>query len=167
MMTAKRKLACELYINGPLECLANMSESCKQAGYSMISARNAATCIMRDHECISYMEELRSHKQIRMSLTKDEKRAALAKIVSSDKARNSDVIKALELLSKIDGDMAPTRTENTNYDGDLDARQLQELARIQREAIVESDLIVAGARARNADWEGPSSDVQKTHESGT
>ena len=112
-MTKKQQLFIQHYL-----CSLNATEAAKRAGYSAKTAYSIGAELLKNPEIQKAIEQ-QSHERInKLIADRNERMQLLTAIIRSDDESTKDKIKAIELLSRLDGDFISkssieVKTENT------------------------------------------------------
>lgn len=96
----------------------NACESVKLAGYKTKYPDRVGSRVLNSNCIKEALVKYREKIEKKTEITFEWKLNELKKIINDPKTDKSDMIKAIEVMNKMQGDNAPEKRENTNYNFD-------------------------------------------------
>lgn len=126
----RQKAFCEYYVG-----CGNATESAKKAGYSDIYSKTRTNVLLQNVEICRYIEELQKKAQSSRIMSAIERREWLTELVKDKKAKDTDRLKALDILNKMDGEY----TEKVQLSGELNTNPYKSLTVEELRKLAEDD----------------------------
>ena len=98
-LNARQKSFCEFYVVS-----GNATEAATKAGYSEYYAKNRIHTLMKSVGISGYIEELQEKAKGNRIMTAIERREFLTKMILKEETKDTDRLKALDILNKMDGE---------------------------------------------------------------
>lgn len=117
-LNARQKAFCEYYV-----ACGNATEAAIKAGYKEKNARFVGCENLTKANIKEYIEELQQKAQSSRIMSAIERREFLTKMILREEAKDTDKLKALDILNKMDGEY----TEKVQLSGEINTNPLQGL----------------------------------------
>lgn len=117
-LNARQKAFCEYYV-----ACGNATEAAIKAGYKEKNARFVGCENLTKANIKEYIEELQQKAQTSRIMSAIERREFLTKMILREEAKDTDKLKALDILNKMDGEY----TEKVQLSGEINTNPLQGL----------------------------------------
>ncbi len=98
-LNARQKAFCEYYVAS-----GNATDAATKAGYSEYYAKNRIHTLMKSVGISGYIEELQEKAKGNRIMTAIERREFLTKMILKEETKDTDRLKALDILNKMDGE---------------------------------------------------------------
>ncbi|PID67407.1 MAG: terminase [Fusobacteriales bacterium] len=118
MLNVRQKAFCEYYV-----ACGNATEAAIKAGYSKSYARTRAHLLLKNVEICRYIEKLREKAKSSLIMSAVERREWLTEMIKNKKVKDTDKLKALDILNKMDGEY----TEKLEVKGQLETNPMKGL----------------------------------------
>ena len=109
-LNARQKAFCEYYVAS-----GNATDAAKKAGYSETYSKTRTNVLLRNVEVCRYVKELQKKVQTSRIMTAVERREFLTEFIKSGNKKGADVLKAIDILNKMDGEY----TEKLQLSGEV------------------------------------------------
>lgn len=129
-LNARQKAFCEYYV-----ACGNATEAAKKAGYSDSYAKNRIHELLKNVGICGYIEELQQKAQTSRIMSAIERREFLTKMILKEDAKDTDRLKALDILNKMDGEY----TEKVQLSGELNTNPFKNLTTEELRKLAEDD----------------------------
>lgn len=128
-LNARQKAFCEYYV-----ACGNATEAAKKAGYSERYTNKNVNKLRQNTAIIEYIEELQKKAQSSRIMSAVERKEWLTDLIKDKKAKDTDRLKALDILNKMDGEY----TERVQLSGEVksnpfSALSVEELKRLAKD----------------------------------
>ena len=108
-LNARQKAFCEYYV-----AIGNATEAATKAGYSEYYAKNRIHTLMKSVGISGYIEELQEKAKGNRIMTAIERREFLTKLILKEETKDTDRLKAVDILNKMDGEYTQKVEVNGN-----------------------------------------------------
>ena len=129
-LNARQKAFCEYYV-----ACGNATEAAIKAGYKEKNARFVGCENLTKANIKEYIEELQQKAQTSRIMSAIERREFLTKIILKEDAKDTDRLKALDILNKMDGEY----TEKVQLSGELNTNPFKNLTTEELRKLAEDD----------------------------
>lgn len=129
-LNARQKAFCEFYV-----VCGNATEAAKKAGYSETYSKNRIHELLKNVGICGYVEELQKKAQSSRIMSAIERREFLTKMILKEDAKDTDRLKALDILNKMDGEY----TEKVQLSGELNTNPFRNLTTEELRKLAEDD----------------------------
>lgn len=111
-LNARQKAFCEYYVAS-----GNATDAATKAGYSEYYAKNRIHTLMKSVGISGYIEELQEKAKCNRIMTAIERREFLTSMIKDGAVKDTDRLKALDILNKMDGEY----TQKLEVKGELNS----------------------------------------------
>lgn len=129
-LNARQKAFCEYYV-----ACGNATEAAIKAGYKEKNARFVGCENLTKANIKEYIEELQQKAQTSRIMSAIERREFLTKMILKEDAKDTDRLKALDILNKMDGEY----TEKVQLSGELNTSPFKNLTTEELRKLAEDD----------------------------
>lgn len=129
-LNARQKAFCEFYV-----VCGNATEAAIKAGYKEKNARFVGCENLTKANIKEYIEELQQKAQTSRIMSAIERREFLTKMILKEDAKDTDRLKALDILNKMDGEY----TEKVQLSGELNTNPFKNLTTEELRKLAEDD----------------------------
>lgn len=129
-LNARQKAFCEYYV-----ACGNATEAAIKAGYKEKNARFVGCENLTKANIKEYIEELQQKAQTSRIMSAIERREFLTKMILKEDAKDTDRLKALDILNKMDGEY----TEKVQLSGELNTNPFKNLTTEELRKLAEDD----------------------------
>lgn len=129
-LNARQKAFCEFYV-----VCGNATEAAIKAGYKEKNARFVGSENLTKTNIKEYLEELQQKAQTSRIMSAIERREFLTKMILKEDAKDTDRLKALDILNKMDGEY----TEKVQLSGELNTNPFKNLTTEELRKLAEDD----------------------------
>lgn len=129
-LNARQKAFCEYYV-----ACGNATEAAIKAGYKEKNARFVGCENLTKANIKEYIEELQQKAQTSRIMSAIERREFLTKMMLKEDAKDTDRLKALDILNKMDGEY----TEKVQLSGELNTNPFKNLTTEELRKLAEDD----------------------------
>ena len=98
-LNARQKSFCEFYVAS-----GNATEAAMKAGYSETYSQTRTNVLLQNVEICRYINELQEKTKTSRIMTAIERREFLTKMILKEETKDTDRLKALDILNKMDGE---------------------------------------------------------------
>ena len=98
-LNARQKSFCEFYVAS-----GNATEAATKAGYSETYSKTRTNVLLQNVEICRYINELQEKTKTSRIMTAIERKEFLTKMILKEETKDTDRLKALDILNKMDGE---------------------------------------------------------------
>lgn len=98
-LNARQKAFCEFYV-----ACGNATEAAMKAGYSETYSKTRTNVLLHNVEICRYVKELQEKAKSNRIMTAIERREVLTKMILKEETKDTDRLKAVDILNKMDGE---------------------------------------------------------------
>nr|WP_315968574.1 terminase small subunit [Fusobacterium polymorphum] len=127
-LNARQKSFCEFYVAS-----GNATEAAIKAGYKEKNARFIGSENLTKANIKDYIEELQEKAKGNRIMTAIERREFLTKLILKEETKDTDRLKALDILNKMDGEY----TQKVEVNGNINSNPFSNLTTEELKKIIE------------------------------
>lgn len=126
-LNARQKSFCEYYV-----ACGNATEAAIKAGYSETYSKTRTNVLLQNVEICRYIEELQEKAKSNCIMTAIERREFLTKMILKEETKDTDRLKAVDILNKMDGEY----TQKVEVNGNINSNPFSNLTTEELKEII-------------------------------
>ena len=126
-LNARQKAFCEFYVVS-----GNATEAAIKAGYSETYSKTRTNVLLQNVEICRYIEELQEKAKSSRIMTAIERREFLTKMILKEETKDTDRLKAVDILNKMDGEY----TQKVEVNGNINSNPFSNLTTDELKEII-------------------------------
>lgn len=126
-LNARQKAFCEYYVAS-----GNATEAAMKAGYSETYSKTRTNVLLHNVEICRYVKELQEKAKSNRIMTAIERREVLTKMILKEETKDTDRLKAVDILNKMDGEY----TQKVEVNGNIKSNPFSNLATEELKKII-------------------------------
>ena len=126
-LNARQKSFCEFYVAS-----GNATEAATKAGYSETYSKTRTNVLLQNVEICRYINELQEKTKTSRIMTAIERKKFLTKMILKEETKDTDRLKALDILNKMDGEY----TQKVEVNGNINSNPFSNLTTDELKEII-------------------------------
>lgn len=126
-LNARQKAFCEYYV-----ATGNATEAATKAGYSETYSKTRTNVLLQNVEICRYINELQEKTKTSRIMTAIERKEFLTKMILKEETKDTDRLKALDILNKMDGEY----TQKVEVNGNINSNPFSNLTTDELKEII-------------------------------
>ena len=126
-LNARQKAFCEYYV-----ACGNATEAAIKAGYSETYSKTRTNVLLQNVEICRYINELQEKTKTSRIMTAIERREFLTSMIKDGAVKDTDRLKALDILNKMDGEY----TQKVEVNGNINSNPFSNLTTDELKEII-------------------------------
>ena len=126
-LNARQKAFCEYYV-----ACGNATEAAMKAGYSETYSKTRTNVLLQNVEICRYINELQEKAKSSRIMTAIERREFLTSMIKDGAVKDTDRLKALDILNKMDGEY----TQKVEVNGNINSNPFSNLTTDELKEII-------------------------------
>ena len=126
-LNARQKAFCDYYVS-----CGNATEAAIKAGYSETYSKTRTNVLLQNVEICRYINELQEKTKTSRIMTAVERKEFLTKMILKEETKDTDRLKALDILNKMDGEY----TQKVEVNGNINSNPFSNLTTEELKEII-------------------------------
>ena len=127
LLNARQKAFCEFYVAS-----GNATEAAIKAGYSETYSKTRTNVLLQNVEICRYINELQEKTKTSRIMTAIERKEFLTKMILKEETKDTDRLKALDILNKMDEEY----TQKVEVNGNINSNPFSNLTTEELQKII-------------------------------
>ena len=127
LLNARQKAFCEFYVAS-----GNATEAAIKAGYSETYSKTRTNVLLQNVEICRYINEMQEKTKTSRIMTAIERKEFLTKMILKEETKDTDRLKALDILNKMDGEY----TQKVEVNGNINSNPFSNLTTEELKKII-------------------------------